>query len=55
VNPRISGEVQMRPKTPPVSEQDFFRHPLREQIDLKHPIVRLAVFINWGTAARAHE
>ena len=25
----------MGPKTP-VSEQDFFRHPLREQINLKH-------------------
>jgi IS5 family transposase len=36
----------MGPKTP-VSEQDFFRHPLREQINLKHPLVRLAGLINW--------
>ena len=36
----------MGPKTP-VSEQDFFRHPLREQINLKHPLVRLAELINW--------
>ena len=37
----------MGPKTP-VSEQDFFRHPLREQINLKHPLVRLAELINWN-------
>ncbi|MFM0557748.1 IS5 family transposase [Paraburkholderia sediminicola] len=36
----------MGPKTP-VSEQDFFRHPLREQINLKHPLVRLAGLIHW--------
>jgi IS5 family transposase len=36
----------MGPKTP-VTEKDFFRHPLREQINLKHPLVRLAELINW--------
>jgi transposase, IS5 family len=36
----------MGPKTP-VTEQDFFRHPLREQINLKHPLVRLADLIDW--------
>ncbi|MPW11866.1 hypothetical protein GCT19_42320 [Paraburkholderia sp. CNPSo 3155] len=30
----------MGPKTP-VTEKDLFRHPLREQINLKHPLVRL--------------
>ncbi|TDF97006.1 IS5 family transposase [Paraburkholderia guartelaensis] len=36
----------MGPKTP-VTEGDFFRQPLREQINLKHPLVRLAELINW--------
>jgi IS5 family transposase len=36
----------MGPKTP-VPEQDLFRHPLREQINLKHPLVRLTDLINW--------
>jgi IS5 family transposase len=36
----------MGPKTP-VAERDFFRQPLREQINLKHPLVRLAGLINW--------
>lgn len=36
----------MSPKTP-VTEGDFFRQPLREQIDLKHPLVRLTDLINW--------
>jgi hypothetical protein len=36
----------MGPKTP-VPEQDFFRQPLREQINLKHPLVRLTELINW--------
>jgi transposase, IS5 family len=36
----------MGPKTP-VTEKDFFRQPLREQINLKHPLVRLADLINW--------
>jgi transposase, IS5 family len=35
----------MGPKTP-VTEGDFFRHPLREQINLKHPLVRLADLID---------
>jgi transposase, IS5 family len=35
----------MGPKTP-VPEGDFFRHPLREQINLKHPLVRLAELID---------
>jgi IS5 family transposase len=46
VNPAISDEVQMGPKTP-VMEGDFFRQPLREQINLKHPLVRQADLINW--------
>lgn len=37
----------MGPKTP-VTEQDFFRQPLREQINLKHPLVRLTDLINWA-------
>jgi hypothetical protein len=37
----------MGPKTA-VSEGDLFRHPLREQINLKHPLVRLADLINWA-------
>ncbi|MDH6147589.1 hypothetical protein OKW46_001511 [Paraburkholderia sp. WSM4179] len=36
----------MGPKTP-VTEQDFFRQPLREQINLKHPLVRLTDLIDW--------
>ncbi|MGF6472835.1 hypothetical protein QFZ89_008086 [Paraburkholderia youngii] len=36
----------MGPKTA-MSEGDLFRHPLREQINLKHPLVRLADLINW--------
>lgn len=36
----------MGPKTP-VTERDFFRQPLREQINLKHPLVRLTDLINW--------
>jgi IS5 family transposase len=46
VNPAFFDEVQMGPKTP-VTERDFFRQPLREQINLKHPLVRLANLINW--------
>jgi transposase, IS5 family len=30
-----------------VTEGDFFRQPLREQINLKHPLVGLAELINW--------
>jgi IS5 family transposase len=36
----------MRPKTP-VPEGDFFRQPLRDQINLKHPLVRLTDLIDW--------
>lgn len=36
----------MGPKTP-VPEGDFFRQPLREQINLKHPLVCLADLIDW--------
>ncbi|CAM2197929.1 protein of unknown function [Paraburkholderia kururiensis] len=36
----------MGPKTP-VPEGDFFRQPLREQINLKHPLIRLADLIDW--------
>jgi IS5 family transposase len=45
----------MGPKTP-VTEKDFFRQPLREQINLKHPLVRLAGLIDWerlGTSMSA--
>jgi transposase, IS5 family len=31
-----------------VTEGDFFRQPLREQINLKHPLVRLAELIDWN-------
>lgn len=41
----------MGPKTP-VTEGDFFRPPLREQINLKHPLVGLADLINWGGGSR---
>lgn len=37
----------MGPKTP-MPEGDFFRQPLREQINLKHPLVRLANLIDWN-------
>ncbi|WP_197345909.1 transposase, partial [Ralstonia pseudosolanacearum] len=37
----------MGPKAP-VSEGDLFRQPLREQINLKHPLVRLADLIDWN-------
>ena len=36
----------MGPKAP-ATEKDLFRHPLREQINLKHPLVHLAELINW--------
>jgi len=36
----------MGPKAP-VAKQDFFRQPLLEQINLKHPLVQLAGLINW--------
>ncbi|TXC79643.1 IS5 family transposase [Paraburkholderia azotifigens] len=42
----------MGPKTP-VSEGDFFRQPLREQINLKHSLVRLADLIRWDQLDRA--
>ncbi|MGF6292813.1 hypothetical protein QFZ98_004674 [Paraburkholderia youngii] len=45
----------MGPKTA-VGEGDLFQHPLREQINLKHPLVRLADLINWdrlGTSMSA--
>jgi hypothetical protein len=34
-----------------VTEQDFFRQPLLEQINLKHPLVRLAGLIDWERLA----
>ncbi|KVM61424.1 transposase [Burkholderia ubonensis] len=42
----------MGPKAP-VSEGDLFRHPLREQINLKHPLVRLADLIDWDRLSAA--
>ncbi len=46
MNPAFLDEVQRDQKTP-VPEQDLFRLPLREQINLKHPLVRLTELINW--------
>ncbi|TAL98676.1 MAG: hypothetical protein EPN73_01770 [Paraburkholderia sp.] len=37
----------MGPKTP-VTDGDFFQQPLRDQINLKHPLVRLVELINRG-------
>jgi IS5 family transposase len=37
----------MGPKTP-APAGDLFREPLREQINLKHPSVRLADLIDWA-------
>jgi len=34
------SEIQMGPKTPVAQSGKLFRQPLREQINLKHPIVR---------------
>jgi IS5 family transposase len=42
----------MGPKTP-VPEGDLFRQPLREQINLKHPLVRLADLIDWDRLSAA--
>ncbi|KVR00633.1 IS5/IS1182 family transposase [Burkholderia ubonensis] len=42
----------MGPKTP-MPEGDFFRQPLREQINLKHPLVRLADLIDWNRLSAA--
>ncbi|RQU49427.1 IS5 family transposase [Burkholderia cenocepacia] len=42
----------MGPKTP-APEGDFFRQPLREQINLKHPLVRLADLIDWDRLGAA--
>jgi IS5 family transposase len=36
----------MGPKTP-VPEGNFYRQPLREQINLEHPLIRLANLIDW--------
>jgi hypothetical protein len=47
----------MGPKTP-VTEGEFFRQPLREQINLKHPLVRRTDLIDWdrlGWAWRGDE
>ncbi len=37
----------------PVIEGDFFRQPLREQINLKHPPIRLTELINWDRLGEA--
>ncbi len=42
----------MGPKAP-VREGDLFRHQLREQINLKHPLVRLADLIEWDRLSAA--
>ncbi len=42
----------MGPKTPE-TERDLFRHPLREQINLKHPLVRLTDLIDWERLSAA--
>ena len=44
--PANSAEVWMGPKTPIAQSGDLFRQ-LREQINLKHPIVQLGEQINW--------
>jgi hypothetical protein len=44
--PAFYDEMRMGPKTP-VTEGDFFRQPLREQINLKDPLVGLANLISW--------
>ncbi|CBW74023.1 Transposase [Mycetohabitans rhizoxinica HKI 454] len=36
-----------------VSERDLLRQPLREQINLKHPLVRLADLIDWDRLSTA--
>lgn len=36
-----------------VSEGDLFRYPLREQIDLKHSLVRQADLIDWDRLSAA--
>ena len=41
----------MGPKTP-VAEGDFFRQPLREQINLKHPLVRVKAAARYGLKLR---
>jgi transposase, IS5 family len=43
----------MVPKMP-VTEGDFSRQPLREQINLKHLLVGLADPINWERLASYH-
>uniref|UniRef100_A0A1I9YW95 Transposase n=1 Tax=Paraburkholderia sprentiae WSM5005 TaxID=754502 RepID=A0A1I9YW95_9BURK len=35
----------------PVTEGDFFRQPLREHINLKHPLVGLVDLNNWERLA----
>lgn len=42
----------MGPNTP-MPKGDFFRQPLREQINLKHPLVRLADLIEWDRLGAA--
>nr|CCA80955.1 hypothetical protein BDB_110393 [blood disease bacterium R229] len=42
----------MGPKAPE-TERDLFRQPLREQINLKHPLVRLADLIDWDRLSTA--
>jgi IS5 family transposase len=37
----------MGPKTPAAQSGEMFGHPLRDQINLKHPIVQLAGLIDW--------
>lgn len=37
----------MGPKTPAAPSGDLLRQPLREQINLKHPIVQLADLMGW--------
>lgn len=41
MNPAFFDEMLMRRKTS-VTEHDCFRHPLREQINLKYPLARLS-------------
>lgn len=46
VNVANPDEVRMGPKTP-MPEGDFFGQPRRVQLNLKHPLIRLADLIDW--------
>ncbi len=43
----------MGPKEPVAASRELFRQPLREQINLKHPLVRLGDLIDWQRLSAA--